>query len=451
MYVLFLALRYLLARAVSYLAIAAIAVGVGALIVVVSVMNGFLAESMRFVRGTTADIIVMPAQSTEGGLPASRTDYERLVASQPGVRGVCSRLVRPAIVKVHGANNLTINSTQFASLNQVVVLGVDPASELATTAFAAHLADVEDPLSRVDDPAQPFMLPRSRIADRTLRNADLPHVLVGEERLRQLGLSKGQALSLVTLPDGQDLERETLRSATETFIIAGAFRTKHHGFDMGHLLVEREAFGDWAATRTEVSEMAVSAVSAQTTTELNTLRDTIQSALDSARLPAIVETWRDRHQIYLGAVENERNILGFVLALFVLLTCTISFSMLTMMVQEKIRDIGILSAMGAPASGVGGVFAACGALIATTGGLFGWAAGTLVARNVNGVKDWIENTFGIQIFRKDVYAFSEIPTVVNFELNAAIVGASIFFGIVICLVPALRAARMDPVEALRHE
>jgi ABC-type lipoprotein release transport system permease subunit len=122
-----------------------------------------------------------------------------------------------------------------------------------------------------------------------------------------------------------------------------------------------------------------------------------------------------------------------------------------MMVQEKVRDIGILSAMGASAAGIGTIFATAGATIATGGAVLGLLAGEAVAGHVNAVKDWIEGSFGIQIFRRDVYAFTNIPSMPNERLNLAIAGVTVVFALVICLIPAIRAARLDPVEALRHE
>ncbi len=448
MYRLFLARRYMLSRPVSYLAMLAIGLAVGALIVVISVMNGFLEETRSIVRGTTADVIVLPGQDGNGGRPALRADFERIVGSQLGVAGACSRLVRPAVVKVHGSSNMILGDSMFASINQVLVLGIDTDAEMRVTDLTAYLTDVEDRSLAVEDPRQPFQLHRGLIADGALRNADLPRVLLGEPRMRALHLSRGQALEMVTVPESEDGSSGEIHPATETFIISGAFHTGHHDFDMQNVFITRDSFRAWTSTRQELSEMYVRG---EDGTPLDALRDRIGAALEGEGLRAQVETWQDRHAVYLGAVENERNILGFVLALFVLLTCTITFSMLTMMVQEKIRDIGILSAMGASSSGIGAVFAVCGVWIAGIGGLFGLGAGTLVAFRVNDVKNWIESTFGIQIFRQDVYAFQDIPSRLDHGLDALIVLVTALFSIVICLLPALRAARMDPVEALRHE
>jgi ABC-type lipoprotein release transport system permease subunit len=447
-YKLFLAARYVLSRRVSYLGMAAIGVAVGALIVVVSVMNGFLSETRTLVRGTTADVIVTPMQDTSQGEPMPREALERITRSQPGVVGAVARLVRPAIVKVYGSSTLLLNLAQFSDLNVVTALGIDAEAEKPVSGLERYLGQVEDPSLHVADAERPFAFERKRIRDLKLRNADLPHCLVGEDRMETLGLRPGDALMLVTMPDNQDLGGESIKPSTQTFVIAGAFRTNHHPFDMASVFVEREAFLEWTGTRTEVSELYVRV---EEGLDPAIVRDALEDSLDAAGLNSEVETWQDRHKVYLGAVENERNILFFVLALFVLLTCTITFCMMIMMVQEKIRDIGILSAMGASAAGIGAIFAAAGATIATGGAIVGLLAGESVSRNVDGVKDWIEGTFGIQIFRRDVYAFTRIPSVVNEDLDLMIAGVTVVFALLICLLPALRASRLDPVEALRHD
>jgi lipoprotein-releasing system permease protein len=445
---LFLAARYVLSRRVSYLGMAAIAVAVGALIVVVSVMNGFLNETRTLVRGTTADVIVTPVQDTAHGQPAPRQALEQVTRAQPGVIGAVARLIRPAIVKVYDSSTLILNLSQFADLSFVTALGIDVEAEKPVSGLELYLHQVEDASRRVADPAKPFAFERGRIRDPRLRTSDLPRCLVGEDRMETLGLRPGDALMLVTMSDKQDITSETIKPSTQTFVIAGAFRTNHHPFDMASVFVERDAFLDWTGTTTEVSELYVRVDDGL---DPAIVRDSLQASLDNAGLDAQVETWQDRHRVYLGAVENERTILGVVLSLFVLLTCTITFSMLTMMVQEKIRDIGILSAMGAPAAGIGAIFATAGATIAAGGALLGLLAGGSVARNVDTVKDWIEHTFHIQIFRRDVYAFTTIPSVVDDRLNWTIAGVTVAFALVICMLPALRAARLDPVDALRHD
>ena len=456
MYVWFLALRYLVARPVSYLGIVAIGLGVGALIVVISVMNGFLEETRELVRGTTADIVIFPIQDgTTRVVP--KDDMMAVVTAQDGVAGATARLVRPAVYKLHSSDkdrgrmrlpDINISNSENAGYSQVLMLGVDPDREMAVSGFTEYLRDVRSPDLKVDDARFPFKIHAGLVAG-DLRNAGLPRILVGEDLMLAMGLRKGEALDIVTLPDEISLDSsQGAKFASDTFIIAGSFRTGHYDFDTGHMFVMTQAFLDWSGTSMDVSEVYVAAAEG---TDLNGLRDRIDAALDEERMYAEVKTWRDRHAIMLGAVENERTILAFVLGLFVLLTCTITFMMLVMMVQEKIRDIGILSAMGAASGGIGRIFAVCGALISTVGGLLGLGAGTWVALNANPVKDWIENTFGIEIFRKNVYAFTDIPTSVHHDLNAAIVAVTVLFSIIICLYPAWRAARLDPVAALRHE
>ncbi len=448
MYVVFLSVRYLISRVVSYLAMGAIGIGVMALIIVVSIMNGFLDETKSIVRGTSADIVIHPP-SLPGQATFSREKLEDFVLSVPGVAGVTSRYVRAAVFKEHGASisGITFTSSSDARINQIIVLGVRAEDELGVTSFAEYLDTVETEALQVADATRPFYLDRNEISDRRMKNADLPRVLVGEELMEVLRLRKGDAVDIVTLPDSVS-ENEDVRFASTTFIVSGAFKTGHYDFDMSHVFVESHRFQKWTGTDSELSEMYV-VVSDDD--QLDAVRDDLRRSLKAQGVDASVNTWKDRNAVTLGAVENERNILFIVLSLFVLLTCTITFSMLAMMVQEKIRDIGILSALGAPSRGIGAVFALCGGMVATIGATIGLLTGTWAALNINVVREWIENLFGIEIFKKDVYAFHEIPTTVHHQLHITIAFVTVAFALIISMLPAWRAARMDPVEALRHD
>jgi len=265
--------------------------------------------------------------------------------------------------------------------------------------------------------------------------------------MRSWGIRRGDAIELVTLPDGVSYEDEGFSATTLTFVVTGAFNSGHNN-DNTVVYIPREDFGEWAGTEHELSECYVTVADGA---DLVTVRDQLSVELDEARIFCLVDTWEDRNRTWLAAVENERNILFVILGFFLLLVCTISFSVLTMLVQEKVRDIGILSAMGAPAGGIGAMFAMVGVYIATLGGLFGLGSGVLLTQHINDVKDAIEDLFGIQVFDKNVYAFTEIPTELDMQHNLLIAGVTAVGAVVICLIPAWRAARLDPVEALRHE
>ncbi len=446
MYRFHLASRYTFARPVSYLAMVAIGLAVMALIVVLSIMNGFLEETRSFLRGTTADIVVFPHQVQYA---YSGEDLTQTVAGHPQIKGACARLVRPSIFKVYGRSSVLHGNSKDAAQHQVLVLGIDAADEIASTDFAAFLDRVEAPGLRVDDVERPFDLPMEEIKDLELRYAQGPTVLLSEEMMRGLALRKGDALTLVTVPDSAlRLTGDAVRPASETFVIAGAYNTGHYNHDQANIYIQRQDFIYWTGTQHEVSELYVTAVEGA---DLEVVRDELDADLRAAGMRSTVETWEDRHRIWLGAVENERNILLVIFFFFLLLVCTITFSVLTMMVQQKVRDIGILSAMGAPAGGVGAVFATCGIYIASLGGLLGLGMGVVLALNINSVKDTIEEIFDIEIFNRQVYAFSEIPVALDHGLNVAIAGATVVGAVLICMMPAFRAARMDPVEALRHE
>lgn len=445
MYKLFLATRYTLRRGVSIVAIIVMGLAIGALIVVWSIMTGFLDETRDLMRGTTSDLIVLPQQYARS---FDREDLERTVRQHPDVVGVTSRIVRPAVFNISGKGTIIHGSSSGAEQTMLLVHGIDPEQEREHGDFPSYLANVAQSALHVGDPENPFALPRSFINDPMLRSAGLPKVLMSELLMGSMGLVKGDAIELVTVPDGVRLGGEDIRPAAQTFVIAGAFSTDHYKFDAANVFVPREAFRDWCGTKHELTELYLSV---REGADLDRARDEVEALLSAASLPSLVDTWEDRHRTWLAAVENERMILLFVFGFFLMLVSIIILCMLMMLVNSKVRDIGILASLGASPMGISGVFALCGVVICTLGGLAGLGAGVVVANNLKVVQNGLEALTGKPVFDPAVYAFTEVPSTIDMTSNWQFTGVYILIGVAACLGPALVAGFKDPVKALRHE
>jgi len=164
-----------------------------------------------------------------------------------------------------------------------------------------------------------------------------------------------------------------------------------------------------------------------------------------------VATWEQKNAIFLGAVKNERTILGFILGFFILIATFNVFANTSIMVTDKTKDIGILVSMGATPGGILGIFMSCGVFLWMIGSVLGAIGGYFFADNINPIKDFIEDTFNVQVFDKTVYNFTEIPV----EIDPVFIGFTILGTLILCLIfsfiPAFRASLMDPVRTLRHE
>ncbi len=165
-----------------------------------------------------------------------------------------------------------------------------------------------------------------------------------------------------------------------------------------------------------------------------------------------VRTWDQVQAEYIRAVDNERNMITFLLGLMSLVVVLVIFLIFYMLVRDKTRDIGIIKAIGGSEEGLGVIFVLYGMLISTAGALMGLVTGVLFVRNDNWIHDHILwRIFGISIWNRKIYVFSKIPDQIDPHAVTWIVIFAIFAGLLGALLPALIAARQDPVEALRYE
>lgn len=185
-------------------------------------------------------------------------------------------------------------------------------------------------------------------------------------------------------------------------------------------------------------------------------RDDLQHALAQKKLlrgglAREVHTWEDFKRTLLAAIENERVLMAIMLSLVVLVAGFTIFAILSMMVTEKRRDIGILCALGATPGGIQGLFLLIGFWDALVGATLGAAAGTYLAIEIDSIEQWLSRVLGVQIFDRTAYLFDHLPAVVDPRAVAAIVLFAFVCTLAFAFIPAWRAGRMHPLDALRHE
>ncbi len=167
--------------------------------------------------------------------------------------------------------------------------------------------------------------------------------------------------------------------------------------------------------------------------------------------PIAVETWEEVNKTWLGAVEKEKTLVTLLFGMISIVAIFLIFCIFYMIVVEKTKDIGIIKSVGATSSGVAGIFLGYGLTIGIIGAACGLALGYLIVHNINWLHDQMHHLTGAYVWDPEVYAFDTIPNTMNPHEVMVIVGVAIIASVLGALVPAIRAAQMNPVEALRWE
>ncbi len=180
----------------------------------------------------------------------------------------------------------------------------------------------------------------------------------------------------------------------------------------------------------------------------NQVRDKLQAALG---FEYYVQTWEDARKTFLTAVMMERHVMAFILFFILVVAGFNILAILTMIVLEKSKDIGILKAIGATTRGIMSIFLLNGLLIGSIGAIAGVAIGLSIVLRINWLENVLYNTTGWRPFPPEVYYFNQIPTVVNPGSIILTAVVAILSSVVFSIYPAFRAARLNPVETLRYE
>jgi len=495
----FLSLRYLLARRTNLIGVVGIFLGVGALIMILSIMTGFLAQTRSVIRGNLSDIMIEPHfHRLHGDYPGRRTPQPMLdvIRANEGVEAATAQLVWMGILTQSGSGEMSRYyerrlSDQQGQFLAIQLLGVDvlgaarlawPAvqacaitcggspppcpvqDELDTTEFFAALLDPEESDDEPEDgsPLPPFRsTARALVANplfpfapppSVLRRGRIPpRVVVGEQLYRDLELYPGSIIELSTaVPDPATGEWHPNNAS---FLVAGTFRTGDNDIDRGRIYMARSELADFIGGSRPYSQILVRLKDYED--EGERVRDELFDGLLEAGTirghPHEVRTWEQFRSNLLGAIENERVLMGIMLSLVLMVAGFTVFAILSMMVTEKRRDIGILCALGATPRGILDVFLLIAFWDALIGAVLGAVAGVWAAVKIDPIEKWLSDTLGIQIFNRDVYLFDHIPSVVDPLAVALIVLGAFVCTLLFAALPAVRAARLDPLDALRYE
>ncbi|MEM7203784.1 MAG: FtsX-like permease family protein [Planctomycetota bacterium] len=472
-YAWFLALRYLLSRWVNVLGMAGVAVAIWALLVVISVFSGFIAEIREHIRGATADL-VLTGVKTDCSYAAVRPILE----ADPDVVATAPRLSHYGIVYPQGLSRRSRRPVIHTSatggsplrFNFVSLIGVDPAREAQATGFTNWLELAGDPPGKrsfgVADPEQPFAVSEALFRRAQARAGILlgdapvlstaPGVMLSFRRMtRGQLIEPGQMLDLVTarfVPMAGGADRvPTIRRRC---VVTGAFETKHRTFDEYNAIVDiellREMLGhpEWRPDSIDlVTEVAVKV---RADADLSAVQQRLQAAV-TPHSGGVVMNWEEQNQVFLDAVDHERAMMKVVLFCVMLVAAFLIYATLNMMVTQKVKDIGILASLGAVPGGISTIFVLCGGVIGAGGCGLGLAAGLLSSHYLNDVNDWLRRSFGLELFPTDLYDLDRIPYRIELPWVLQVLAGAFVLVLLVAWVPARRAARLDPVKALAHE
>jgi lipoprotein-releasing system permease protein len=407
-----LSLRYLRARrkegfisVIATISFLGIMLGVMTLIVVMAVMNGFRQELLEKILGLNGHLLIQPLESP-------LTDWQAVAERVSNAAGV--RLAAPIV------DGQALASSPF-NASGVLVRGIRGADLTKLSSVA------------------------SNIKFGTLDGFDEGQgIAIGKRLADQLSLRVGDSITLVA-PRGAVTPMGTT-PRIKSYKIAAIFEIGMSEYDAAFVfmpLPEAQAYFNRAGDVTSIEIY---------TDNPDRVDERFRKLIhDTAGRPIYMIDWQHRNATFFNALQVERNVMFLILMLILLVAALNIVSGLFMLVKDKGSDVAILRTMGATPGAIMRVFLITGASIGVVGTVVGFLLGTIICLNADAIRrffSWLTNT---ELFSPELYFLSRLPAEMNAGETTAVVVMALGLSLLATLYPSWRAARLDPVEALRYE
>ena len=406
-----IALRYLRPKrkdgyvsVISILSLLGIMIGVAALIIVMSVMNGFRDELLAKILGLNGHVIV---QSLSGNM----ANFDAVAAR---VRNV------PGVARVAPIIDGQVMASAGGLTSGVLVRGMRRADLKAETAVSKTLSD--------------GALARFEGGD---------SVILGSRLADKLRIVPGMTVTLIA-PQG-NVTPFGVTPRVKTYTVAGTFNIGMSEYDQTFVFMPLAQAQLYFNIDGRVNGLEVMLNDPD---QANVLAGEI---LRAAGPDNRILTWQDMNSSLVGALEVEKNVMFLILALIILVAALNIISGLIMLVKDKGHDIAILRTMGATRGAVMRVFLIAGSSIGVVGTLLGFVIGVVFCAYIEDIRQFLSSLIGVTLFNPEIYFLSRMPAKVDTGEVVAVVGMALVLSFLATLYPSWRAARLDPVEALRYE
>lgn len=406
--------RYLRARkgerfvsVIAIFSLVGIALGVATLIIVMSVMNGFRQDLLSRILGLNGDLGVYGAGGTR------ITQYEEMAKTIRGLPDVVSAApVFQSEVLLTGAQGGATGG---------VVRGISQKDLEAQTSVSGHILAGSIEAMQGDDA-----------------------VIVGSGLARQLGLTVGSDITFLS-PQGHATAIGTI-PRIRAYKVAAIFNVGMQEYDSTFVFMPIDAAQTFFDAPGQATQIEVSALHHD---DVGRVNRAIRQAL--AGKPISVIDWKQSNDSFFAAVTVERNVMFLILTLIIIVAAFNVISSMIMMVKDKTRDIAVLRTLGATRGAIMRIFLMAGASIGITGTAIGFVLGVVFCANIESIRQLMERLTGTTLFDPTIYFLEQLPAVLDWGEVTTVIVMSLVLSLLATLYPSWRAARTDPVEALRHE